>query len=286
MSEVIVKMSGKVLISGEHSVVYGYPAIVASLDKGVNVTVKQSPQVKNFKGLIKEAALLSGVETEGLEIIVGSDIPIGSGLGSSAAVSAGVIKALWLWDGRKFIEDELFEKTWEAEKLIHGNSSGVDPAAVVYGGVLQYTKGTKPKRIKVRQPLKIWLVNTGKPKESTGEMVAAVGKRHQLPDTRNQIKQIGEITRKIVSAIEENLDFHDLININGLLLEELGVVGTKAKAIADKLRNRGYAVKVVGAGGVADGSGMMMVYGNDYTQAMSIIKKLGLTGWPVIIGGE
>ncbi len=151
--------------------------------------------------------------------------------------------------------------------MAHGNSSGIDPAVVVYGGLIAFTKGKPIERLKINRPIKLLLVNSGRPTESTKEMIELVARN---PDKDMLIEKIGELTQKAKAKLEMGEDVAELLNENGLLLEQLGVVGKKARELSEVLRTIGAKVKISGAGGVASGSGMMMVVHPDLTQ----IKKL------------
>jgi len=273
---------GKVLISGEHSVVYGEPAIVAAVDKKMEITLEDSQKFKLISkiedkmGLVRFALEKSGINPEKVKILITSDIP--AGMGSSAALCAGVIKAAYDYKRIRLDRKLWHQLAWECEKKAHWNSSGVDPAAVINGGLLWYVRGKELEQLKIDHEY-----DTGRPEESTGEMVSGLAERMKMLDLRSEIvDQIGKVTKKIRKRMEEGGQIKNLINENGLLLEELGLVGEKAILMSNKLRALGYGVKITGAGGVKGGSGRLIVVGD----SLKKIVDLGYAAFEVKVGGN
>lgn len=288
MKSVKVTVFGKVLISGEHSVVYGEPALVASIDKRMEIELVEFKgyrlvsEVEDGAGLVRRALALGGVDPNGVKVKIWSEIP--SGMGSSAAVSAGVIKAAYKWQGKKLGRQKWHELAWKAERLVHGNSSGVDPAAVIFGGLLWYVRGREIGKLKLKKPYRMVLVETGKPAESTGEMVSFVAERMKIYDLRFKkiVTELGKVSMKIREVMRKRGEIKDLMNENGVLLEELGVVGEKAIKISEKLRSMGWGVKITGAGGVKAGSGRLVVVGAE----LKTIRRMGYEAFEVKVGGD
>lgn len=247
------KVFGKVIISGEHAVVYGELALAAQINLGVNVRVIEGKH--EIDPIICRAIEVAGGDRN-LGVEIESQIPIGSGLGSSAAVAAAIIKAVRENLRNPIDDDELFGLTMECEQIAHGNPSGIDPAVVVYGGLIAFTKGNPIEKLTIKSPLKLLLIDTGKPEESTKEMVELVASKRGKDKI---IPQIGKITLKIKNNLLEGEPVGELINENGFLLEKLGVVGEGAKRLSSELRKLGSSVKITGAGGMKSGSGMMIV---------------------------
>ena len=135
--------NGKVIISGEHSVVYGELALAAPASLKVTASVVDQDWGEESE-LVRRAIELAGGDRT-IHVRIESEIPIGAGLGSSAAVAAATISAVRIYLSKPTTQDELFNLAFECERLSHGNPSGVDPAAVVYGGLIAYTKG-KPEK--------------------------------------------------------------------------------------------------------------------------------------------
>ena len=108
------------------------------------------------------------------------------------------------------------------------------------------------------------LINSGKPKESTREMVEKVAKlKKQFPQkVKSLFFSQEELTKNMALALKDG-DEESLINcikMGEYNLEKLGVVGRKARLIIRKIEKLGGAAKISGAGGVKDGSGILLAY--------------------------
>ncbi|MDH7478312.1 MAG: mevalonate kinase, partial [Candidatus Bathyarchaeota archaeon] len=188
--EVVASAPAKVILFGEHFVVYGEPAMVIAIDKrayakaenrsdkrlyirSLNLNLAAYFEGENFKiekGDSKEAkikfepvrlaiqkVLEKHGETSGLNIEINSTVPVAAGLGSSAAVVAAVTMAVSNLLNVNISKEEVFRITYEAEKIVHGTPSGIDPAIATFGGALlfQMDTGFKPLEVKMDIPLVI-----------------------------------------------------------------------------------------------------------------------------------
>ena len=260
--------TGKCILSGEHSVVYGEPAVVTTLAKTVSVyilpgTAKHSPFDEHIFSLF--GARYNLITTR-LSLQVQSKIPRGVGLGSSAAYAYAVFQAL-----AKYFEVTLSKETYyqlvnDAEKYVHSNPSGVDAYAAVYGGTTLFLPQNTTKMPKVREITLSWphtflLINSGKAQESTGEMVnyVAINLRKDS-NLLAVIKNMGTTTKKCVSQLENGRFSGAVLDENQKYLEQLGVVGSRAKKMIRKIQNTGGHAKITGAGGRQSGSGFILAY--------------------------
>lgn len=239
--------------------VYGELALSASVGLGVSAKVVENGGSE--KNEVVERAIEVAGGKKDTRVLIESQMPIGSGMGSSAAVSAAVIRAVREGMSKPIIsKEELYDLVMECEKVAHGNPSGIDAATVVYGGVIAFTKGKPIERLQIYNPIKAILINTGRPVESTKEMVELVSTKKNKDKV---LREIGLITKKIRRKLVRGEKANELIDKNGLLLEDLGVVGELAKSLSAKLRGFGCSVKVSGAGGFKGGSGMLLVTAPD-----------------------
>ncbi len=263
MKTIKVSAPAKLILSGEHSVVYGYPAIATAVN--LRLTANSLGEIA-------------------------SDIPIGAGMGSSAAFAV-VSSALKC---KEFDREKINEMAYEIEKGLHGKPSGVDNTVVTYGGFLWYRKENenfktfKQIEAKVKLP-KIMLLNTGRPSETTREMVEMVGARYssKKKSIENIFRSIENVTKNFLDLLlGGNQDFGNLIYENEKLLEELGVVSKSAQEMIRIIEKAGGKAKISGAGGKKDGSGMAIVYHKDIEKLSLIGKKHGLILKSVKIGEE
>ncbi len=246
---------GKIHLLGEHSVVYGKPAILAAIN--LRITVSITSGANNLPHYLKPIEnMLKLKHIPSYRVKIDSQIPIGSGLGSSAAISAAYIASLLSflkikWDGKL-----INELAFEAEKIFHGNPSGGDNTTVVYGGLIWFEKG----KLFIPLPSKIknfFLIDSGRPLESTKEMIEiAKPKIKSILDDQERL--VKELAVALKDGNEEKLI--EIIRNGERNLEKIGVVGRKAQKIIREVEKTGGAAKILGGGGFKDGSGMILCY--------------------------
>ncbi len=276
--------------------VYGYPALLAATDLRLQWSI-QSP--KDDLTYLRDQLLLQSSLSkileflhtqENLEILVESDIPVGSGLGSSAAFSIG-LASLILPDESS--PEGINELAYQFETIQHGKPSGGDNTISCYGGVLWYRKETEQcKLFRSLTPLqdfpKLWLIDSGGPLESTKDMVELVRARrvaHQntLDLTFREMEKIARAWLEYLLG-KEMVDVGELIRDNHQALVTIGVVSAATQELISKIELMGGSAKITGAGGVAAGSGMVMVYHQDTDNLLSWAKENRLSLMPVQLG--
>lgn len=274
-----ISAPGKVILMGEHAVVYDKPAIVAAVNRRMTATFDDKNQTCEMK--------------------IKSSIPIGVGMGSSAALS--VILAAshgFLSRGRSKLSPKtlsLINKTaYEYEKIYHGNASGVDTTVITHGGILWFRKIKDGKfafkKLNIGGLRKFVLINTGKPKESTREMVEKVKIERQKDRKKidSLFKAVEQQTRIFWHALEtKNRQLTvDSIQNSESFLEDLSLVGPLAKKVVREIEEIGGAAKISGAGGLTGGSGMLLCYHQNPQQIIDLAKKLKLESFRVKLGEE
>jgi len=271
MEKTIVSVPGKVILTGEHAVVYGESALVATVDQRLKVKIAWLKEKKIIiedkhkdlrlakiavKACLQELSKLS--ELEGVKVVIDSEILIGSGLGSSAAMATAIV-----WGMLKDKPEEVKNKVVKMiEDKQHGESSGVDQTIVREGGVLKYKKSEGFKKIKLSGLDNLLLIDSGKSVESTGEMVEMVAKKKD--EYRDVFSKMGKISD----------DWKPVkIKKNQRWLEKIGVVGKKAKLMVKEVEEVGGMAKVCGAGGIKMGSGILLGWHQDIDKLVKLAEK-------------
>ncbi len=224
---ITVSVPGKIHLMGEHAVVYGKPALLAAINLRLVVSVESSTKLEIISDeptdyvryavefLAKEYKL-DGIPK--VKITINSEIAAGYHLGSSAAVAVATVGALTYYFKKVWNPMAINQLAYEVEKKMHGNPSGGDNTAVTMGGFLWYRKELEFLKSMWELPLKtrltnFYLIDTGKPKETTGEMVAYVAKQKNLQKyfDENEVQ-----TKRVAVALktnDEKMDF--FISNNG-----------------------------------------------------------------------
>lgn len=232
----------------------------------------------------------------GFDLIINSDIPIGSGLGSSGALAVAIAAAMTRFLNQPFDQQVINEIAYLAEQKKHGFPSGGDNSTSCFGGLVWFRKETPD--LKIIQPLNISLtkelasrfifIHTGQPQESTGEMVSLVRTLYQKqPEKVNQILNDQERLVRDLLAVIKNSDENKLIEIihqGEQNLEKLGVVSKYVKGIIRKIEKAGAVAKICGGGGITKGTGVVLVYAKDKEEILKIVKNNSLESFSATLG--
>lgn len=284
---------GKLMLFGEHAVVYGHPCIVTAVDQRVRVTVDvngigelhvTAPQV-GLEEYCKKIGVLGEQDVpkqvhfieqvvanfykrfdlnEGIRVTTESDFLASFGFGSSAAVTVALGKVLSEYFGKHLSDQELFEMSLAAVRDVQGVGSGFDVAAAVYGGTLYYvTPGKKIEKV------------------SNGHLPLVVGYTGVKADTPTLVRQVAELRRvkngfvdevfdEIAEVVEEarsGFENHNFLKLGKLmrrnqkLLGELRVSSIELDRLIKACESVGaHGAKLSGAGG---GDCMISIHPSD-----------------------
>lgn len=205
---------------------------------------------------------------EGFMISINTQLNIGAGLGSSASFGVALAAAFLIYAGhfdlKTYMEAKhlslISEWAFESERIMHGVPSGVDNTVCTYGGILRFVKGEEFRRLTLKHPLNILLVDS-KVKRSSADMVAKV--RHLKETFPNIIDAIWNACEAVVndaiplyesygSRRDDSEKFEKLerlFQINNDLLKAIGVSHPKLEHIFSIAFQRGFFSKLTGAGG-------------------------------------
>lgn len=267
----------KVILLGEHAVVYGQPAIAAPVSSlratvtasaaapgsGLSVVgrdINQTLPVNVAASVVENALALAArlvldefhAAPPDLRLTVRSDIPPASGLGSGAAVSAALMRALAEALGRSLPNERLNALVYEVEKVHHGWPSGIDNTVVVYEQAIFYRRDQPIEPIAIGTPLQLLIGDTGQgalTKVAVGDVRALV---LQAPEQYQPVvDSIGQLVVEARHAIEAGdlKALGPLLVQNHALLQTLTVSSPKLDCLVDAAMSAGALGAKLSGGG-------------------------------------
>jgi mevalonate kinase len=304
---------GKVILFGEHFVVYGLPAIVSAIGSITIAHVQKlsSPilrliddrqEVPGYKKDKKEEQdtsienILKYCKIDpkkiGLNIKFSGDLVAASGIGASAASCAALSRALNQEFDLGFDDEEINLAAFEGEKGYHGNPSGIDNTAATYGGLIWFERnlsgGTnKIEKLKMEKPVNIVIANTGLT-SSTAKVVADVKK--QKEKYPKKFEKIFNEYREIASKAKKSLVGNRLeeigwfMNENQKLLRQINVSSPELeKMIKMALDYGALGAKLTGTG--RGGNMIALTPEKNLQEKISnVYKEQGYFVWKTTIG--
>ena len=271
----IASAPGKIILFGEHFVVYGGKAILCAINKRITVTAKAIPENKiSIKSSIGNLVLapkrpLTDVdiqlrpfyyladkmiqkydEKSGMEITIDSEIPVGVGLGSSSAccvAAAAAISGVFT----KKSKEEILQMAIEAEKTMFPNTSGADCTVCTFGGIMQYDKQTGHSKIDSEPRFHLVIANS-KIEHSTKEVVSTVN--HFKEKNEERFSKICNEENNLIDDVLVCLKKNDLKGIgidiikNQEYLELIGVSNEKLRSMIELANKSSFGAKITGAG--------------------------------------
>lgn len=311
MKTVRVSVPGKVHLMGEHAVVYGKPALLSAINQRLTVSV--SAQKKPFGDPVHIESSeptdharfavnymlqqLKSTDHPPIAITIQSNIPAGFHLGSSAAVAVALSGALMYFCKKLWNPMKINELAYEIEKKQHGNPSGGDNTAVTVGGFVWFRKELEFLKNIWQLPFRphaslnhFFLINTGRPEESTGEMVGLVREFIQKhPERMQKLLDLNEqqVKRVTVALKDGNeAELLDAIRVGEKTLEGMGVVSNIVQPLMRHIEKIGGAVKILGGGGRKAGVGFLLCYHHDMKKIENISKKYSYSIQQITLGEE
>jgi len=283
-SSTVAYASGKVILFGEHAVVYGQPAIaipvtqvkaqarveagsesqgitIIAADLGQSYSLEQAPPDDALLAIVVSTLEHIGVEKKqetfatlspGLTITVSSTIPMARGLGSGAAVSTAIVRALGKHFENRMSPQAISNLVYETEKIHHGTPSGIDNTVIAFEKPVYFIKNQKVKIFSVKRPFLLAIADTGiaSPTRIVVSDVCRAWERER-EKYEEMFDEIGTITEMGRQAIErgEIETMGQLMNENHRLLQLIGVSSPELEGLVEAARQGGaMGAKLSGAG--------------------------------------
>jgi len=265
---------GKVILFGEHFVVYGIKSILCSINKRVTVTAEKTKErkisieseigklvlepnesISKLNSPLKPFYYLANralkEENEGLKIQIESEIPLGAGLGSSSACCVAGAAAIFNLFG-EISKKKILELAIEAEKTIYQNTSGADCTVSTYGGLMEYDKNNGFRKIEDKPNFQLVIANSDI-EHSTESMVSKVKEfENQNKDKFYELSSLeSKLVNDVLKLIKENKikEIGEKVNLNQKFLEEIGISNEKLEDMIKIGQTSSYGAKITGSGG-------------------------------------
>jgi mevalonate kinase len=309
MPAISASAPGKIILFGEHAVVYGHPAIAVPLAQvRAKAIITANPRGKrgeirieapnidleaSFEQLPAEDPLRAAIQgvLEALEIPrppaltlrVTSTIPVAAGLGSSAAISVAIIRALSNFLGQPLADEEVSELAYQVERIHHGTPSGIDNTVTTYAKPVFFRRGPGGEQdapietFRVAKPFTIVIGDTGV-RSATAVTVSNVRRARQGDPMR--FAMIFDAVEKIVNAAREGIEsghteaLGPLMDENHQLLRDMGVSSRELNRLVKAARAAGALGAKLSGGG---GGGNMIALTSDET-AEEVAQALVIAG--------
>ena len=265
---------GKVILFGEHFVVYGVKAILCSINKRVTVTAEKTTDKKIFINseignlILEPNKSISEInsplkpfyylankviknQNTGIQIKIDSEIPLGVGLGSSSACCVAGAAAIFKLFG-DISKEEILELAIEAERTIFENTSGADCTVCVYGGIMEYDKKQGFKKIEDEPNFQLVIANSNI-EHSTESMVSEV-KTFTIKNKEEfskLLEQELELVEDVLKLLKENntIKLGEKINQNQKYLETIGISNNQLRKMIEIGQKTSFGAKITGSGG-------------------------------------
>jgi mevalonate kinase len=297
---------GKIILFGEHAVVYGRPAIAVPVlqvrakaivmaepksppgqvrliapDINLETNLSNLPEYHPLAVVIRKAAVaLQLTHIPACRIHISSTIPIAGGMGSGAAVSVAILRALSASVGHPLADQQISDLVYEVEQIYHGTPSGIDNTVITYAKPVYFVKAKGFEILPVRRPFTLVIADSGI-KSPTSLAVGEV--RQAWEQDPQQFEQLFDSVGKIAISGRKAIEtgkieaIGPLMNENHALLQKIGVSSPELDALVEvALRAGSLGAKLSGAG--RGGSMIALVSADASNSVLTALLNAGAAG--------
>jgi mevalonate kinase len=306
MLAVTATAPGKIILFGEHAVVYGRPAIAVPVTQ-VQAKAVVTPDYQGQAGQVHifardiglDCALgdlaadhplvlavngtLAAMRIErppALRLAIGSTIPIAAGLGSGAAVSVAIARSLSAFLGHPLADEQVSEIAYRVDQKHHGTPSGIDNTVITYAQPVFFIRGQPFRRLDVARPFTVVIGNTGIP-SPTGAAVGDV--RRQWESNPEHFERLFEAVGAIVHTARERIEQGPVEELGPLMTHNHGLLQeiTVSSPELDRLVGAALSAGALGAklcGGGRGGNMIALVQLENASRVAQALERAGAAG--------
>ncbi|OHS93293.1 mevalonate kinase family protein [Tritrichomonas foetus] len=265
---------GKIILFGEHAVVYGYSAVATAITKRIHMKCELTKSSRTEINIIDDGDLFSFnprndtlsnhpdrnrekmlrfafqdfPENHTLNVEIKSEFPTGNGLGSSASFCSLIAAASSRCSNQQMSKDFLYRKSTELEKFFHKNPSGLDPATVVYGGAIKMENRQISKNLSLPQ-IPLLIIDTFVPRSTAKAVQHVADLLKKNPKIyRPMLEVLGEISDTFEKSDKKEVSIQRYFPIAQNLLSSFDLSCKEIDDVVETAKKAGLVAKLSGAG--------------------------------------